>query len=381
MTIRVVSALRAGPGLLAALLILAASGARAQQAEPPPPAVVVERVRVQEAANPAEFTARAEAIAFVDIRARVQGFLRSVAFEEGQVVKEGDLLFEIEPDLYEARLASARAEVSRAEASRLEAERSLARSRELAGRQTVARATLDEAQAAFDIAVANVEVARAALRSAELNLSYTRIHAPIDGQIGKAALTRGNLVGPEAGVLARLVSLDPIRVVFSMTEGLLVTLRQRMAGGNGLDPSALNLTLRLPNGTDYGHPGRLEYVENEVNPQTGTVAVRAVFPNPDHILIPNQFVTLSVREREVPRLPVVPQTAVLQDRDGRFVYVVGEDQTVSMRRIETGVRVADGWAVSEGLSGGEPVVVQGIQRLRDGLKVQPAQARPSGGAP
>src|SRR3546814_6403086 len=141
------------------------------------------------------------------------------------------------------------------------------------------------------------------------------------------------------------------------------------------------LTLRLPNGSEYPHNGRVEYAESEVDPQTGTVAIRLVFPNPDDLLLPNQFVTLLAREGEVPSLPVVPQTAVLQDRQGRFVYLLNDDSTVSQRRIETGTRVENGWAVSAGLSGGETVIVQGIQRLSDGIAVQPSEGQPVGGEP
>jgi membrane fusion protein (multidrug efflux system) len=305
------------PGLLVIATLLALGGtAVAQQpgaGQTPPPAVVVERIEVQEVSDPAEFNARVEAIESVDIRARVQGFLRSVAFEAGQTVQAGDLLFEIEPDQYEAAVASARARVSRAEAAREDAERTLARQQELVERQAAAQAALDEARAAFDIAAAEVEIAQAPLRTAELDLSYTRITAPIRGQIGRALFTQGNLIGPEAGPLARIVQLDPVRVVFSISEGFLVTLRQQEATGGAIDPNALHLTLRLPNGGDYPQTGRIEYVESEVNPQTGTVAMRAVFPNPDHILIPNQFVTLVSRETEIPTLPVVPQTALPLD--------------------------------------------------------------------
>jgi membrane fusion protein (multidrug efflux system) len=371
-------------GPLVVVPLLALGGAVvAQQPGPgqmPAPAVVVERIEVQEVSDPAEFNARVEAIESVDIRARVQGFLRSVAFEAGQTVQAGDLLFEIEPDQYEAAVASARAQVSRAEAAREDAERTLVRQQELVERQAAAQAALDEASAAFDIAAAEVEIAQAALRMAELDLSYTRITAPIRGQIGHALFTQGNLVGPEAGPLARIVQLDPVRVVFSISEGFLVTLRQQEATGGAIDPNALHLTLRLPNGADYPQTGQIEYVESEVNPQTGTVAMRAVFPNPDQILIPNQFVTLVSRETEIPTLPVVPQTAVLQDREGRFVYLLRENNTVSQRRIETGARVENGWAVTEGLSGGEPVVVQGIQRLSEGMTVQPSEGQPVGGA-
>jgi membrane fusion protein (multidrug efflux system) len=326
-----------------------------------------------------QFTARVEAIEAVDIRARVTGFLHSVTFKDGQVVKAGDTLFEIEPNELDASVASARAQVARAEATRTSAERTLARNRDLFARRTVSQAVLDEAQAAFDVAAADVQVAEATLNTAELNLSYARITAPISGSIGRATFTIGNLVGPDSGSLARIVSLDPIRVAFAMTEGLLVTVRQQQAGGGTIDPDALKLSLRLANGTDYDEPGRVEFVENEVDPQTGTVTARAVFPNPNHVLIPGQFVTLSVQEKEVPSLPVVPQTAVLQDREGRFVYLLGKGNTVSQRRIKTGVRVGSGWAITEGLSGGEEVVVQGIQRLADGMTVQPSEGQPVGG--
>ncbi len=345
----------------------------------PPPAVVVEKVEVQQVGDPTRFTARIEAIQAVDIRARVTGFLHAVSFKDGQVVKAGDLLFEIEPDELEALVASARAQVTRAEATRQSAERTLARNRELFARNTASQAALDEAQAAFDVASAEVQVAEATLNTAELNLSYARITAPISGTIGRATFTVGNLVNPSSGSLARIVSLDPIRVAFGISEGLLVTMRQQQASGNTVDPDALKLTLRLANGTDYGERGRIEFVESEVDPQTGTVTVRAVFPNPSYILIPGQFVTISVREKEAPNLPVVPQAAVLQDRKGRFVYLLGQNNSVSQRRIETGARAGNGWAVTTGLKGGEQIVVQGIQRLADGMTVQPSEGQPVGG--
>lgn len=344
-----------------------------------PPAVVVETIQVEEVSDPAKFTARVEAIEAVDIRARVPGFLQSVKFEDGQPLKAGDLLFEIEPDMLEATVASAQAQVARAEATRLSAERSLERSRELYGRRTVARATLDDAQAAFDVAVADVDAAKAALNTAKLNLSYARISAPISGNIGRPAFTVGNLVGTESGTLARIVSLDPIRVAFPITENLLVTLRQEEAQNGVMDTSTFRLSLRLANGTEYSEHGRIEFIENEVNAQTGTVTARAIFPNPHHILLPGQFVTLFVQDGKTPSLPVVPQTAVLQDREGRFVYLLNGGNTVSQRRIETGARVDHGWAVTEGLSGGERVVVKGIQRIADGMTVQPSDGLLVGG--
>lgn len=351
----------------------------AQQPAAAPPAVVVEKVEMQQASNPTRFTGRIEAIESVDVRARVTGFLHAVTFKDGQEVKAGDTLFEIEPDQLEAQVASAQAQVARAEATRISAEQTLGRNRTLLERNSVAPAVVDDAQATFDAAAADVQVAQAALTKAELNLSYARVTAPISGNIGRATFTVGNLVGPDSGSLARIVSLDPIRVAFAMAEGLLVTLRQHGAGGNGVDPKALKLSLRLANGTEYDQAGQIDFVENEVDPQTGTVTARAIFPNPHHVLVPGQFVTLSVQEKEPPQLPVVPQAAVLQDRNGRFVYLLGKNNTVSLQRIDTGARVGNGWAVTTGLNGGEQVVVQGIQRLADGMTVQPSEGQPVGG--
>ena len=368
-------------GLAAAAAAYTSAMSLAQQSAPPPPAVVVEKVEVQQVSDPARFTARVEAIETVDIRARVTGFLHAVTFKDGQPVKAGDTLFEIEPDQLDALVASARAQVARAEATRGSAERTLARNRDLFARKTVSQATLDDAQAAFDVAAADVQVAEAALNTAELNRSYASIAAPISGSIGRATFTVGNLVAPDSGSLARIVSLDPIRVAFAMSEGLLVTVRQQEARGSTIDPNALKFSLRLANGTEYDEPGRIEFVDDEVDPQTGTVTARAVFPNPHHILIPGQFVTLSVQEKATPNLPVIPQTAVLQDREGRFVYLLGKNNIVSQRRIDTGPRVGNGWAVTEGLTGGEQVVVQGVQRLAEGMTVQPSEGQPVGGGP
>lgn len=373
---------RLRPARLAAAfqILLFAVPAAAQQpaGEAPAPAVVVETVERRAVAEPEEFIARVEAIEAVDVRARVEGFLRTVSFAAGEAVEEGQLLFEIETEGYQAALASARAQLARAEATREEARRTLARTSELAQRGTASRASLDEARAAFEVAEADIAAARAVVSTAELDLSYTYIIAPIAGRIGRALYTRGNLVGPDSGTLARIVQLDPIRVVFSIAEGLLVTLRQQAAEDGGIGPQALDLKLRLPNGTEYDQPGRIEYVASEVNPQTGTVAVRLVFPNPGRLLMPEQYVTLLARRGEVPVLPIVPQTAVLQDRQGRFVYLLGENDTVRQQRIETGARVENGWAVTQGLQGGELVVVQGIQRLTEGMRVQATQGQPLG---
>jgi len=364
-------------GLLAAL---AAGTVLPAGAEPemPPPAVVVVEIAEQEAGVRANFVARVEAIEAVDVRARVRGFLESVEFSGGQRVAAGQPLFRIERDPYEAQLASARAQLARARATRTETRDALARSRELHQRGTLSEAALDQAVAADAMAEADVAAAGAAVRSAELDVGYTAISSPIDGRIGRPLVTRGNLVGPDSGPLARIVQLDPIRVVFSVRESAVVSLRQaEMVGGPSSDTAEGYLfRLLLPNGDEYAHAGALDFIDNEVDPSTGTVAIRAVYPNPDDVLVPGLNVTMLLTERDPGTFPVVPQAAIQQDREGRYVYVLGDGETVSRRAIVTGERTTGGFAVTEGLAAGEVVVVQGIQRLRPGIQVRPSRAEP-----
>lgn len=363
--------------LLIAPLSVAAGHARAQA--PPPPAVVVEQVREQPVGTRAEFLARVETIEAVDVRARVQGFLEEVTFTAGQQVEAGDVLFRIQRDQFEAEMASARAQAARAEANRTEARDTLARTRELRQRGTAPQAALDAAVAAHAMAEAEVAAAEAAIRSAGIGLGYTEITAPIAGRIGRALITRGNVVGPESGPLARIVQLDPVRVVFSLSEGEVVRWRQaRLRGAPRTDAAGFAFTVRLPDGSEYPHAGTIDFIESEVDPSTGTIPVRVSFANPENLLVPGQNVTLRAAEEDPPIVPVVRQSAVLQDRQGRYVYVLEDDNTVSRRDIETDARVAEGWAVTSGLEAGETVVIQGVQRLRPGVSVRPAPAEGSG---
>ncbi len=366
-----------------AFLMVTAVPAAAQQPAPPPPAVVVETVTTAPAEAPNEFVGRVEAVRSLDVLARVQGYIAEVAFQEGAAVETGQLLFRLDRAQYEAELAAAEAQLRRAEAAAVEAERSLARSRELRENNTVAQARLEEEIAAFEGAQADLMERRANVDLARQNLSYTEITASIDGRIGRALFTIGALVGPQSGPLARIVQIDPLRVVFSLTETQLIEVRQAQARGDAVAAESLAFQVRLPNNQIYPLTGTLDFIGSEVDPNTGTVPVRVLFPNPDSILLPGQFVSLVVSPKDPQRLPVVPFSAVQRDREGPYVFVVAEDDTVSRRRIATGARLTGGWAVQEGLEAGEVIVVQGTQRLRDGARVQPAEqgvADASGGA-
>lgn len=337
----------------------------------PVPAVIVQAVTDAPTDAPNELIGRVEALEAVDIRARVTGFVQEVAFQPGAFVKTGDLLFVIEPAQYQVVVDTAKAQLARAEATRQQAIDNRNRNAELVRRSALARAAYEEAQTALNVAEADVAAAQAGLSKAELDLSYTRITAPISGRIGQAMFTAGNLVGESSSPLARLVQVDPVRVSFSVPEGDITTFRQNeLAGGKSVRDS-IQLMLRLPNGTTYKPEGTLEFLGPEIDANTGSGIVRAIFPNADGLLMPGQFVRVVIGNRQAPTGPVIPQSAVLQDRDGRFVYVMDKDKVVHQRRIDTGPKIGDLWAVRTGLKAGEMLVVQGTQRLADGIAVQP----------
>jgi membrane fusion protein (multidrug efflux system) len=207
-----------------------------------------------------------------------------------------------------------------------------------------------------------------------LNLGYTTIKAPIDGRIGRAAYTVGNLVGPGSEALARIVQMDPIRVVYSVSENEYVSARMEAAANHGKNPVQFVPRLKLPNGEMYSKDGRMDFADPQVDPSTGTIAVRAVFDNPDGILLPGQYVTVLISRREPRRLPVVPQSAVLEDKDGPYVLVVDNDNTVQQRRITRGPALGIGWAVESGLKAGESIIVHGLQKVSPGQVVQPIRS-------
>jgi membrane fusion protein, multidrug efflux system len=350
-----------------------ASGQQTPAARPLPP-VIVKQVATASSAAPMRFNGQIEAIEAVDIQARITGFLKAKLFEQGSAVKVGDTLFQIEPDQMAAVVAQAQAQVARAEAAQNAARQSLSRTRTLANRNTASQASLDDAQAAFDIATADVQNAVAALNTAQLNLSYADIKSPINGTIGRSTFSPGNLVGPGSGPLARIVQLDPVRVVFSITDRALTDLRQKEVGGKAVNPENFKLVLALANGTQYRELGSIQFIDNEANAQTGTVAVRALFANPDHLLVPGQVVTINVLDETAADLPVVPMSSVLQDREGKYVFVLNKDNSVSRRAIQTGARLGNDWAVTDGLDAGETIVIDGIQRIGEGQTVSPRQA-------
>lgn len=336
-----------------------------------PPAVGVLTVTEMEVNPPDEYVGRVEAIQSVDLRARVEGFLEQVAFREGGEVREGDLLYLIEQAPYKARVSQSKAKVAEAEATLTKARQYLKRLKAVRS-GGVSATDMDTAVSAELQAKAQLQEAQAALEQAELDIGYTTITAPIGGRIGRTAYTKGNLVEPASGALARIVQMDPIRVVYSLSERNFLAARAARNNGNGSgEDCRLVPRLELPDGTAYPAAGRIDFVDNQVDAATGTIAVRAAFDNPDGVLLPGQYVTVLVACREGKRLPVVPQAAVQEDREGRYVFVVDAENRVQQRRIKTGGTLDTRWAVEEGLTAGETIIVQGVQKVAPGQVVEP----------
>ena len=339
--------------------------------EMPPPVVTILVVEDQQV-NPAEtYVGRMEAIQAVDLRARVQGYLEAVKFKEGAHVRAGDVLYVIEQAPYKADLDEEHAKVDEAKASLKDAQQYLKRLKAVQS-GGVSATDVETATNKAMRAKAMLEEAKANFEQARIELGYTTIKAPIDGQIGRTAFTKGNLVGPESGALARIVQLDPIRVVYAISENQLERLDPHSETGKA---SAVKkcppvFMIQTPGGAVYPQEGYLDFIDNQVDPNTGTIAVRAVFENPNGLLLPGAYVTVMVKCENGSRVPVVPQSAVQIDRKGRYVFVVDDENRVQERRIETGAAVEADWVVISGLSAGERVIIQGVQKVSPGQIVK-----------
>lgn len=354
-------------GFASALLILCGVPAEAQQAAPPP-AVLVQAAELRSMTKQAEFVGRAEALEKVDLRARITGFLGPRLFKEGDDVKEGQVVFTIEKEPFEAAVDQRKAQLAAAQARLVNADQQLKRAVELAPRGNIELAKVDERRAEQAQAKAAVMEAEANLRDAQIQLSYTEIKTPISGRIGRAAVSPGNLIGPDSGVLATVVKDDPMQVLFSETQRELLEARES-------DPTGkVRARVRLADGSLYNEKGRIDFLDVQVNPRTDGQTVRAMFPNPDDILTSGQTVRVIIEEKGGDKVVVIPQSATAVDQTGSYVFVVGQDDKVEQRRVRIGT-VRDGLAVvDEGIEPGERVVVQGQQRIRAGITVAPQLA-------
>lgn len=351
--------------LSAVAFLVSASGGYAQQAPSTAPAVLVETAEMRPIARFAEFIGRVQAVEKVDLRARVEGFLDEQKFKEGSAVTVDQVLFTIEPASFEANVAQQRAQLAAAKATSDNTALKLERARDLVQRSAVSQAQMDQAVADDANAKANVLQAEATLKTSEINLSYTKITAPIAGTIGRVSITPGNLVNPQSGVLATIVNQERVWVLFPVTQRELLDAQRK--GKN----QPMSVRARLADGSYLSQTGTIDFLDVQSDPNTDTRIVRAVFANPENLLTDGQTVRVTLEQTEPEKVVAISQQALATDQGGSYVFVVGANNIVEQRHIKLGVQ-RDGYvAVTEGLKADERVIVQGLQRVRPGQPVNP----------
>jgi len=353
--------------ILALSLVLGFVVPATAQQQSAPAAVPVGTVAAERKpiAKTLDYVGRVEAINRVEVRARVKGYLEAVLFKEGDLVKEGAALYEIEKGLFQAALEQAQGTLEGSKAQLELATLNRQRQDELFAKAVGTAVARDEAVAKEGIAKGTVMTDDANLTTAKINLGYTDIVAPITGKIGRTNITKGNVVGPDSGALTLIVSQDPIYVTFPVSQREFLRLQE---SGQKVDVGSIKVQLRFSNGRMYDQIGRINFVDVQVDRATDTVLVRATFPNPTSGLIEGQLVRVALESGTPEEKVVVPQAALIADQEGIYVFVV-KDGKAEVRRIKTGGDSGADAVVEQGLSGGEPVIVEGLQTIRPGTPV------------
>ncbi len=357
-------------GIFAGLaLALSACGDKQEQMQMPPPEVAVQTVDSSAVPLDLTYTARTVGSREVEVRARVGGILLKRRYEEGSRVREGQTLFQIDPEPIRARLASARAEVSVATARLDEARRQKERVLPLFEKNAVSQSRRDEAVSAFEVAQANLAAAEAARKTAELDLEYSDVRAPISGLTSREVLSEGSLVSTDQGssLLTRIVQIDPLYVEFSVPEAEAVLLRTSLAPAS--KHAAPVVKLLLDDGSEYQDAAKLTFVDNAVDVQTGTVRVRAVLGNKAAQLIPGQFVRARVEGVTLANVVSIPRKAVMSSAQGSFVWIVGADDKIEMRPVHVGRGMRNDVVITSGLAAGDRFVVDGVLKVQPGIQV------------
>jgi membrane fusion protein, multidrug efflux system len=373
----------AGTGLAVAVaLVIAGCDTQAQeQTQPPPPDVGVAAVLSEQVQDWNDATGRIAAIESVELRPRVSGYVQRVAYAEGDEVKQGDLLFVIDPRPYRAALQRAEAELARARADAQLATTRHTRAQQLIDASAISRDDFEARSAGRAEAEAAVRGAQAAVDTARLDLAFTEVRAPVAGRAGRAMLTTGNLAQADASMLTTVVSQDPVHVYFETDER--TYLRHQAMSRAGERTNADNaVRVGLADETGYPHAGTVDFLDNQIDPATGTVRARAVLPNPDRRFTPGLFARVQLEGAAARPAILIDDKAVITDQDRKFVYVVGEDNTAQRRDIVPG-RVVEGLRVVEsGLAAGDRVIVNGVQKVfMPGMPVAPKAVAMRGGAP
>lgn len=343
----------------------------------PPPEVGVIQAQAQAVPLTRDLVGRLSPFRTADVRARVAGVLVKRVYAEGSDVKEGDVLFEIDPAPLKAALASAQAALSQAQAAATNAKAAANRARELIAKQYVSRSDLDNAEASERTTAAQVQQARAAVQTAQINLGYATVRAPIAGRAGQQQVTEGALVGQGTATLLTTVDqLDPVYANFTLSVADLDQLRQSAADGSItlLEPNKAEVTLTRQDGTPTGRTGVLDFSDVAVDPATGSVALRAQIANPDRTLLPGMYVTASLSLGQINRAYLIPQSVLQRDAQGAYVLVVGEGDKVERRPVKADTLRKDAWIVTDGINDGERLVASGVQKARPGQPVKPVPA-------
>jgi RND family efflux transporter MFP subunit len=384
---------RAAAVLLLATLVVSC-GEKQPQGAPPPPAVTVANPVKRTLFDSDEYVGRFTAVDSVEVRARESGYLDSVDFKDGQIVKEGDLLFTVDKRPFQNALDQARANLEQAKSNVIFTKADLDRGQQLVRDKTITDQTFEQRAQAYRNAQASVSANEAAVKQAELDLEYTALHAPVSGRIGDRRVSRGNLVtGGTAGnttLLATIVSIDPIRFEFTFDES--AYLRYERIAKQGNDVASRNVgvqvSLKLIDERDYGHEGHMDFVDNVIDRSTGTIRGRAQFANPGGLLTPGMFARIRVPASPPYEGLLVPDAAVGTEQARKFVLVVGADNVVAQKYVTIGQTTSDGLRViKDGLGPSDHVVVNGLMRARAGQKVSPQEqgaappAAPAGAAP
>jgi RND family efflux transporter MFP subunit len=359
----------------AALIAVLLAGCEQNTYVPPPPPKVDVVLPVQRPITRyLEETGNTAPIKSVDLVARVQGFLESIDYKDGDFVKEGTPLFAIEPETYKLKLDQAKAAEAGAQASLKQAEADYRRQADLVARQAVSQATLDTSTSNRDNAQANLQQAQANTRIAEVNFGYTKVTAPFDGIVSAHLVSIGELVGASSPTqLATIVALDPIYVNFNVNEQDVLRVREeaRRRGLTAADLKSVPVEVGLQTEAGYPHQGKLDYAAPTINQSTGTLAVRGIVPNPDRVLLPGYFVRVRVPVDKQPSALLVPDTALGSDQSGRYLLVVTTENVVEQRKVQTGPLEGELRVIESGIKPEDRVVAAGLLRAVPGQKVDP----------
>jgi membrane fusion protein (multidrug efflux system) len=367
-----------------ALLLAAGCGKEQKAAAPPPPAVEVSEVIRKDVPVYTDWVGTTDGLVNATIQAQVTGYLVKQSYREGELVQKGQVLFEIDPRTFQAAVDGAKGALAQAEARWETAKANLQRVRPLAEKNAVSQKDLDDNIGAELSTRAAVESARAQLDTAQLNLGFTRIASPVDGIAGIAKAQIGNLVGPgQIQELTAVSTVDPIKAYFSVSEQEYMDFRKRAGQGkisSQEEARAIPLELILAGGTVYPHKGRISLADRQVDVRTGTMRVGALFPNPGNLLRPGQFALVRATMETKKGALLVPQRAVTEVQGKFLVAVVGSDNAVELRPVTPAERVGSLWVIDKGLKPGERVVVEGVQKVKTGVRVNPMQAAAEGEA-